>query len=119
MAAGSKNSDRREQAPHYHITEPSIIQVQGSGENRMGNRNFHRESQFKLKKNAKLYMWRLQLEYRTYCTRKIPFYNSSILVSAGDIVDSTGSWEFFLPCNNKFCILTVTATHDVDLLQRA
>ena len=40
------------------------------------------------------------------------FYNSSILVSAGDIIGSTGSWEFFLPCN-KFCILTVTATYEI------
>ena len=38
------------------------------------------------------------------------FYNSSILVSAGDIIGTTGSWVFFVACN-KFCILTVTATY--------
>ena len=37
------------------------------------------------------HMWRLQLEYRTYCTRKIHFYNSSILVSAEDMIETTGS----------------------------
>lgn len=55
-------------------------------------------------------MWRLCLEYRTYCTVKNVNYNSSILVSAGDIIGTTGSWEFFVACN-KFCILTVTATY--------
>ena len=58
----------------------------------------------------KYHMWRLQLEYRPDCTRNIPFYNSSILVSAGDIIGTTGSWEFFVACT-EFCILTVTATY--------
>ena len=46
-----------------------------------------------------------------YCTRKIVNYNSSILVSAGDIIGNSGSLRFFLPCN-KFYILKITATYD-------
>ena len=49
------------------------------------------------------------MEYKHYCTRKISIYNNSILVSAGDIIGATGSWEFFFGAI-EFCILTVTAT---------